>query len=792
MKKRIVKQLFASCMILTLALWPHLDASARPFPGARPPSAPAWAWNTFLGGAQWDDGYAVAADATGNIYVAGMSRGSWGTPLSPYKGQEDAFVAKLNSSGVLQWNTFLGSATGEDEAYAIAVDDNGYVVVTGASTDSWGRPIAAHSEDSHDVFVARLNPSGALLWNTFMGGAGIDRAYGVALNASNDIYVTGESHKSWGNPVNPPSSSQLNQEAFVAKLNAHGVRQWNTFMGERNSEDYARGIAYDGNSVLVTGFSKKSWGSPVRPHSGDWYGDAFVAKLNSSNGQRQWNTFLGGLGTDEGMGVAVRADHVYVTGYSYKAWGSPVAPFPGNSENAFVARLGGNGGLVWNTFMGGGNWEDDRGHAITIGTNEKIYVVGKSAESWGSPIHPHQSDWDAFAAELNSDGSRAWNTFLGGDSTDYGFAVAAAGNNVIVAGESHVAYGDWGSPVRPGSGQWDAFAVSIYTGPPLTEQLHLPLMLRSSASAASALLQPANTPPTACFTFDPESGVVGTRFIFDASCSHDAEDTLPWLSFRFDWNDNGYYDTGWWNASQTMEHEFATLGTKTIKMLIKDKDGATDTTTRTLQVDDPGDNTAPTAICSATPMSGTVDTIFTFSAATSTDTQDPQSALVAKWDWWDTGYWSTDWLPISQTQTHQWDRHGMHTVRLRVRDTGLLSSDTGCTVEVVPDEPNTPPTACFTIDPATAIMGSDFTFDASCSHDAEDTLPWLAIRFDWDNDGNWDMAWWNASSTLTHRYSLPGVYTVRMLVKDSGDLTDETTRTLTVTAKNLYLSLFRR
>jgi PKD repeat protein len=134
----------------------------------------------------------------------------------------------------------------------------------------------------------------------------------------------------------------------------------------------------------------------------------------------------------------------------------------------------------------------------------------------------------------------------------------------------------------------------------------------------------------------------------------------------------------------------------------------------------------------------------------------------------------------------------MHTVRLLVRDTGLLTTNTSCTVEIVPDEPNTPPTACFTIDPPSAIMNSEFTFDASCSSDLEDGLAWLSVRYDWENDGVWDGAWWNAGETLPHRYLLPGTYTVRMIIKDTGELTDETSRTLTVTAKSLYLPLFKR
>ena len=303
MKTHTLKSLLVFCSILALVLLLQPVAQAQPSSAPAPDAGP-WTWNTFLGGNQWDDGFGVAADDAGNIYVVGMSRGSWWSPIRHYGGHEDAFVAKLNSSGVLVWNTFLGSVTGQDEGYAIAVDGAGNVVVTGASTDSWGSPIKAHSEDSHDVFVARLNTNGVLLWNTFMGGVSIDRGFGIALDGSGNVYVTGESHGTWGNPVNPPSSGIINQEVFVAKLNVNGGRQWNTFMGDRNAEDIAQAIAFDDGKVYVAGYSKNSWGAPKRSHSGDYYGDAFVASLNSSNGGRQWNTFLGGAGTDDGRGIA--------------------------------------------------------------------------------------------------------------------------------------------------------------------------------------------------------------------------------------------------------------------------------------------------------------------------------------------------------------------------------------------------------------------------------------------------------------------------------------------------------
>ena len=71
---------------------------------------PALTWNTFLGGSGDDIGIAIAVDGSGNVYVSGQSNATWGSPVRPYTLDEDAFVAKLNSSGNLIWNTFLGGS----------------------------------------------------------------------------------------------------------------------------------------------------------------------------------------------------------------------------------------------------------------------------------------------------------------------------------------------------------------------------------------------------------------------------------------------------------------------------------------------------------------------------------------------------------------------------------------------------------------------------------------------------------------------------------------------------------
>jgi len=98
-------------------------------------------WNTFLGGSSYSNGTGIAVDKSGNVYVAGTSYATWGSPVRPFSGSRDAFAAKLNGSGILQWNTFLGESTlysSYDSGTGIAVDTSGNVYVAGTSGASWG------------------------------------------------------------------------------------------------------------------------------------------------------------------------------------------------------------------------------------------------------------------------------------------------------------------------------------------------------------------------------------------------------------------------------------------------------------------------------------------------------------------------------------------------------------------------------------------------------------------------------------------------------------------------------
>jgi Beta-propeller repeat/Viral BACON domain len=370
-------------------------------------------WNTFLGSASdYDFGYGIAVDSNGNVYIAGESYATWSTPVNNHAGGDDAFVAKLNSNGVLQWHTFMGSPN-NDTSFSIVVDNSGNLYISGISTDQWGAPVNNHAGDD-DAFAAKLNNSGVLQWNTFMGCPCNDTGFDIAIANNGDLYIVGGSESQWGTPVNNHAGFY---DAFVTKLDNDGILLWNTFMGSWD-DDMAWSIDIDSNNnTYISGESFDTWGGPVNNFTGD--SDAFVVKLNSS-GTLQWNTFLGSTDDDSGYSVALdNGGFVYVAGRSKAGWGSPVSPYVGNRD-AYVAQLDNNGALLKHAFLG--SLLQDWGGAIAVDANRNVYFAGDSEASWGSPVNPFNGlyELDTFLAKMTfSSVSISGNTGIGGAILSY-------------------------------------------------------------------------------------------------------------------------------------------------------------------------------------------------------------------------------------------------------------------------------------------------------------------------------------------------------------------------------------
>ena len=273
------------------------------------------------------------------------------------------------------------------------------------------------------------------------------------MDTDGNVYVTGYSITTWGSPLNPHSGGG---DIVVLKLNSSGAYQWHTFFGSA-SDDYGYGIAVDTDgNVYVTGYSYETWGTPLNPHSGG--GDMVVLKLDTS-GTYQWHTFHGSDNYDYGYGIAVDTDgNLVVTGESAATWGSPLNPHSGDAD-ILVLKLTSAGAYQWHTFHGSDNY--DYGWSIAVDMGGNVYVSGTSAATWGSPLNPHSGLYDNVVLKLNSSGAYQWHTFYGSSGYDYGYGIAVdTGGNVYVSGTSAAT---WGSPLNPHSGGRDMVVLKLDT-----------------------------------------------------------------------------------------------------------------------------------------------------------------------------------------------------------------------------------------------------------------------------------------------------------------------------------------
>lgn len=413
-----------------------------------------WAKRAGSGGAPSipnDLGQAIAVDVFGNSYVTGQFRNTatFGpneinqTVLTTAGASQEIFVAKYNSSGVLQWAKRI--STVEGQGLGIGLDAAGNSYVTGffnsAATFAPGEinetPLAAAGVK--EVFLAKYDINGNFVWAKRAGGIFSDQAEGIAVDALGNSYITGrfgDVARFGSGELNQTdlTASGLAEDIFVAKYNSSGLLQWAKRAGGTGT-DQGLAIAIDatGNSY-VTGIFNGSAMFPATFGSGEanqtdlvatnFNSDLFVAKYNG-NGSLQWVKRAGGVENDRGVAIAVDgAGNPHVTGTirsrAFFAPGEANETFidaSGLSEEAFVAKYNTSGALVWVIAAGQGF-----GEAIALDPFGNSYITGTMG---------------VFAAKYNASGISVWSTtFAGGAGIAKGFGIGLDGfGSVYVTGQ---------------------------------------------------------------------------------------------------------------------------------------------------------------------------------------------------------------------------------------------------------------------------------------------------------------------------------------------------------------------
>ena len=322
----------------------------------------------------------VAVDTNFNVYVFG-GRNSGGSG-------DNFQLAKYDTSGSIQFQKKLSGATSSDKGNDMALDSSGNVYVVGSSNDG----------PSNNFQIAKYNSSGAVQWQRRFGDeSSNDIGFGISLDSSNNVYVTGVQTYNGGGNVCPQ----------IAKYDSSGAIQWQRRLSPATGDDFFYGVAA-GSSIYACGYSQAVGTNNL-----------LLVKYNTS-GTLQWQKILGGANAEFGYGVAIDSSgNVFVSGQTNVS---------GNYD-MLIAKYDSSGTVIWQRKLGDSAVDSVYGsHSIALDSSNNAYVC------WSNGSDLLQ------LAKYNSSGSIQWQRKISGNGNCQGFSVAIdSTGNMYISGYIEIA-----------------------------------------------------------------------------------------------------------------------------------------------------------------------------------------------------------------------------------------------------------------------------------------------------------------------------------------------------------------
>jgi hypothetical protein len=381
---------------------------------------------------------------------------------------------------VLLYSTYLGG-NGYEGGSDIAVDANGQVYITGYTTSTnfpTKNPSQGTNAGGYDAFVTKIDSTGsALLYSTYLGGSGDDYGFGIDVDVSGQVYITG-----YTDSTNFPTESPIQgtnaggNDAFVTKIDSAGsALLYSTYLGG-SGNDYGMGIAVPNDEAYIIGRTASTNFPTKNPFQGANAGgyDVFVTNIDSAGSALIGSTYLGGSGQDYGRNIDLEVYHsIYIIGYTKSTDFPTKNPIQGTNAggyDVFVAQLSisiHSISLYDSTYLGGSG--DDKGFDIALIRGSSDPHITGSTNSTDFPIRwPIQSfnagGYDAFIAELSPGLYLDFSTYLGGSGDDYGTGISGY-NNPYITGYTNSTDFPTKYPFQgTNAGGNDAFVTQLTTG----------------------------------------------------------------------------------------------------------------------------------------------------------------------------------------------------------------------------------------------------------------------------------------------------------------------------------------
>jgi hypothetical protein len=347
-------------------------------------------WEKCFGGTDNDHATCIQQTNDGGYIVAGISSSLDGDVTNNH-GNSDYWILKLDTAGLIQWQKSYGG-TNSDMAAGIQQTSDGGYIVSGNSSSNNGDVTGNHG--STDYWILKLDGLGVIQWQKSYGGTNPDVAAGIQQTADGGYIVAGMTGSNNGDVT----GYHLNNDYWVVKLNSIGVIQWEKAFGGTSSDGASSVRQTSDGGYIIAGQSVSNNGDVTGNHGGTGVrGDFWVVKTNSV-GVIQWEKSFGGTGNDYANSVSQTLDGGYIVAGTALSNDDDVAGQHGSGD-IWIIKLDPNGALQWQKCIGGTGGED--GNSVQQTTDGGFIVAGYSNSGDGDVTNVHGSSPDFWVVKLN-------------------------------------------------------------------------------------------------------------------------------------------------------------------------------------------------------------------------------------------------------------------------------------------------------------------------------------------------------------------------------------------------------
>ena len=349
-------------------------------------------WATSAGGDKTDDPYSMAIDSLGYIYIVGrfqstqLNIGPFTLNNTTIDNKSDIFLAKYDNNGNVIWAKSV-SGSHSEECFGIDLDTSGNIFITGyfyGSSITFDNITLNNKSEWSDVFIAKYDNSGNVIWAKSAGGINSDVGFGISVDVSGNSFITGSFSKICTfdsiNLINNNGDSDF----FIAKYDVNGNVLWARNSNE-NGGNESRKVAVDatGNSFILGNFNDDLFilGNDSLQNSGGsilYSSDIFIAKYDPF-GNLLWAKGIYGYESEKITGIAIdTAGSIYVSGLFYS---NPLKfdtiTLTGNFvRNIFLAKYNTSGNVIWASSPTGRGDASEDVLAIAVDNSENCFFTG--------------------------------------------------------------------------------------------------------------------------------------------------------------------------------------------------------------------------------------------------------------------------------------------------------------------------------------------------------------------------------------------------------------------------------